>query len=195
MKTKPEIRDWILANCVDEYGYLDLSDLDFSGFNVTLVDISGMKVACDLHQHNQKVGGVLRQDDQEVKGDLWQSYQTVGGDLGQGHNKVEGDLWQDNQTVSGKINQMSQKVKGDLHQSDQEVGGDLLQSFQRVKGSLSQSYQNVERSVLQLNIKAKDVVIDGTHEKRKMWKVKDYEFIPYDDEELEVVLKRLWLNK
>lgn len=65
MKNKIEIRDWMLENCVDEDGNLDLEDLDFSNFDGD-VYISWMKVKGDLHQDNQKVDGNLFQNNQEV---------------------------------------------------------------------------------------------------------------------------------
>ena len=41
MKTKEQIRNWILENCVDEFGVVDLSELDFTGYRVY---INAMKV-------------------------------------------------------------------------------------------------------------------------------------------------------
>ena len=69
MKNKEEIRDWLLNNCINENGSLDLSELDFSDFEVD-IDISNMKVKGNLHQGNQEVKGDLIQNSQEVKGDL-----------------------------------------------------------------------------------------------------------------------------
>ena len=81
-KSKEEIRDWLLKNCVNEKGMLDLIGLDFSGSKVD-VDISHMKVK-----------GSLFQDCQRVQGDLYQQYQKVKGDLYQCYQKVAGNLWQ-----------------------------------------------------------------------------------------------------
>ena len=83
MKTKNEIRDWLLKNAVNGYGTLDLSELDLSGFEGN-VKLSSMKVKGNLFQGNQ-----------EVKGNLIQSFQEVKGDLIQGNQKVKGELWQD----------------------------------------------------------------------------------------------------
>lgn len=78
MKTKKEIRDWILENCVNEYGNIYLVELDFSDFDGD-VYISGMKVKNELFQSYQEVGGKLCQRNQTVAGDLEQYGQTVKG--------------------------------------------------------------------------------------------------------------------
>lgn len=81
MKNNKEIRDWILENCVDYNGDIDLSNLDFSGFDGN-VDISHMKVKKDLSQGNQEVGG-----------SLWQNYQKVGEYLYNNNLKVKGYVY------------------------------------------------------------------------------------------------------
>lgn len=65
MLSKEEIKKWLLENCVDEDGDLDLTDLDFSDFGGN-VYISGMKVAKSLYQNCQEVGCVLLQDCQKA---------------------------------------------------------------------------------------------------------------------------------
>ena len=89
-KKREEIKSWLLENCVDEDGSLDLSELDFSDFEGN-VDISYMTVKKSLWQSYQR-----------VEGSLWQSYQTIKGDLFQDNQEVEGDLSQYNQKASGK---------------------------------------------------------------------------------------------
>lgn len=69
MKTKEEIKQWLLENCLNEGGYLDLSGLDFSDFDG------------DIYIGRMIVKKSLRQDEQIVKGNLFQSYQLVGKDL------------------------------------------------------------------------------------------------------------------
>lgn len=105
MKTKQEIKQWLLDNCVDEYGDLDLSDLDFSDFNGN-VSILGMKVKHNLHQNAQEVGGYLVQ-----------SRQIVGRDLYQSNQKVANNLFQNAQEVGGNLIQTALKVKGTIHQN------------------------------------------------------------------------------
>lgn len=70
MKTKQEIKEWLLANCINKYGILDLSELDFSDADIS-VDISIMRVKHNLYQCYQKVDGSLFQDNQKVKGDFY----------------------------------------------------------------------------------------------------------------------------
>ena len=102
MKSKTEIRDWLLVNAVDEYGYLDIQGLDFSDFEGD-VDISFMKVKGNLFQERQKVQGELYQESHEVKGDLHQGYHEVKGDLYQCNLKVEGNYHCNNVQVKGDI--------------------------------------------------------------------------------------------
>lgn len=73
MLSKQEIKQWLLENCVDEYGDLDLSELDFSDFEGD-VCINNMTVKHDLIQSNQQVDGDLYQRYQTVDGKLWQDY-------------------------------------------------------------------------------------------------------------------------
>lgn len=76
MKSKEEIKKWLLENCVDKDGDLNLIGLDFSDFNGNIY-IGAMKVKGDLVQCHQT-----------VKGDLHQTYQVVGGTLFQDKEKV-----------------------------------------------------------------------------------------------------------
>ena len=100
MKNKEEIRDWLLNNCINENGSLNLSGLDFSDFEVD-IDISNMKVKGNLIQSYQKVKGELWQSNQEVEGSLYQSFQKVEGSLYQNSQEVKGILYQD-KIINGK---------------------------------------------------------------------------------------------
>lgn len=80
MKTKEEIRDWLLENAVDELGDLMLIDLDFSEFDGDIF-ILGMIVKKDLMQTFQKVEGSLYQNYQTVKGDYYCLNNKVGGKI------------------------------------------------------------------------------------------------------------------
>lgn len=115
-----EKKEWILNNCIDRYGDINLNDLDFSDFDGN-VDISNMRVKGDLYQGYQKVEGNLNQANQEVKGDLYQCSQKVEGDLRQGYQEVKGMLSQSLQKVEGNLHQYCQEVKGILHQGCQKV--------------------------------------------------------------------------
>lgn len=90
MKTKEEIKKWLLKNCVNEYGKLDLTGLDFSDFDGDVYTF-GMTVKKNLDQGFQEVGGNLNQSGQKVKGNLDQGFQYVDGILLQGANKAKGD--------------------------------------------------------------------------------------------------------
>lgn len=102
MLSKEEIKKWLLENCIDEKGNLDLSGLDFSDFDGA-VFMDSMKVKNILIQSYQEVGRHLHQDHQKVGGWLDQGYQEVGDDLSQDHQKVGGDLYQLSQEVKGHI--------------------------------------------------------------------------------------------
>lgn len=71
MKSKKKIKKWLLNNCIDKNGDLDLTGLDFSDFEGN-IDISGMKVKKYLTQKGHVVERDLFQGDQEVKGTLYQ---------------------------------------------------------------------------------------------------------------------------
>lgn len=88
MKTKQEIRDWLLENAVNDLGALDLSDLDFSNFDGD-VYINKMKVKKSLYQAFQDVGESLWQCYQNAGENLYQDCQTVGKDFI--NHKLNGD--------------------------------------------------------------------------------------------------------
>lgn len=102
MKSRKKIKKWLLKNCVNKYGDLDLSKLDFSDFDGD-VDIGDMEVKNNLFQSDQKVGGSLNQCRQKVSDHLLQNLQTVRGTLMQNYQEVGEDLFQDNQKVRRKI--------------------------------------------------------------------------------------------
>ena len=101
MKSKEEIKEWLLKNCIDEDGDLNISGLDFSDFNGNILRGS-WKVKGDLFQRDNKVQGDLIQSTNKVQGDLIQSTNEVVGDLYQSYNEVVGDLYQIYNTVQGK---------------------------------------------------------------------------------------------
>ena len=70
MKTKTEIKEWLLENAVDKDGDLMLDYLDFSDFKGD-VYIDHMRVKCDLWQNRHEVQGDLMQNHQKVEGDLY----------------------------------------------------------------------------------------------------------------------------
>ena len=80
MKTKEEIRDWLLENAVDDYGDLYLPNLDFSNFDGDVV-ISGMKVKSNVIISRMKVQGDLYQSDYKVEGDYTCEDVKVGGEI------------------------------------------------------------------------------------------------------------------
>lgn len=122
MKTKEEIKNWLLENCVNEFGDLDLSNLDFRDFDGDII-LSEMKVKNHLFQSHQIVGGCLYQSCQVVCQSISQSSQMVGGNLHQNYQVVKGDLFQDHQEVNGNLDQNKQNVKGCLFQEYQIVDG------------------------------------------------------------------------
>lgn len=97
MKTKQQIKQWLLENCVNSAGNLDLMSLDFSDFDGDIF-IGRMKVKNDLFQGEQEVNGNLVQTYQKVKGSLYQDNQEVESHLYQGDQKVKGLIVQDNIT-------------------------------------------------------------------------------------------------
>lgn len=80
-----EKKAWILENCINEYGDIDLKNLDFN-------DVEKNVLIC-----NMTVNGKLDQSKQKVTGDLLQSHQKVQRKLHQSHQTVQGNLYQDYQ--------------------------------------------------------------------------------------------------
>lgn len=136
MKTKEELKNYLLENYVDEYGDLILSGLDFSDFDGD-VFIDNMRVKGDLFQSKYRVQGDLFQYKHEVQGDLLQSDQKVQGDLHQDGHEVRGDLLQYQHVVQGNLYQSGHETQGTLYQSGHEVQGNLYQSNNEVQGNLS----------------------------------------------------------
>lgn len=131
MKTKEQIKEWLLQNCVDSDGRIDISGLDFSDFNG------------DILRGEWKVKRNLLQSWNEVQGDLWQDCNEVQGDLWQGHNETQGDLFQNLNEVQGTLLQNNNKVKGDLSQNSNNVQGHLFQERNEVNGNLWQTKNKV----------------------------------------------------
>ena len=103
MLSREEIKKWLLDNCVDCNGDLNLSDLDFNDFEG------------DIFINHWK-----------VKHNMWFQKHEVDSDLWQGHQVVQGDLNQSWQIVMNELNQYHQEVQGDLYQFDQFVLGDYV---------------------------------------------------------------------
>lgn len=80
MKTKTEIKEWLLDNAVDEDGDLMINDLDFSDFGGN-VYINNMKVKGDLYQNGHEVQGNLYQSNNEAQGNIHNKNNKYGGDL------------------------------------------------------------------------------------------------------------------
>lgn len=113
MKSITEIKEWLLKNCVDEDGDLNLRGLDFSDFEGNIM-INDLRVGWDLHQDSQKVGGDLFQNYQEVEVNLIQNFQSVKGKLLQHNQKVGEDLYQDYQYVKGDLFQSNKIIIKEL---------------------------------------------------------------------------------
>ena len=110
MKTKKEIKKWLLENCVNKYGDLDLSELDFSDFDGN-VSVGHMKVKNNLVQDDQEVGLSLIQNYQGVGKDLFQDGQKVK-DSFFDHKLADDEEWKahDNFVVRGKkLEEISRK--------------------------------------------------------------------------------------
>ncbi len=102
MKTIESLRDYLLANYVNEDGDLNISGLDFSEFDGDVV-INGMKVKRDLYHSYYEVRGDLFQDGHEVKGDLFQGYHAAKGNLYQSEQSVQGSLFNEDNVYGGEL--------------------------------------------------------------------------------------------
>lgn len=108
MKNKKQIMKWLLKHAVNDWGDMDLTDLDFSGFEGN-IHLSRMKVKNDLYQYGHVIGGMLYQEEQKVGLTLLQCNQTVGVNLNQSNQKVKRLLFQSKQQAGSGIIQDNQK--------------------------------------------------------------------------------------
>ena len=92
MLSLKETKEWLLRNRINQSGELDLTQLDFSGFDGNIY-INNMKVKRNLFQDHQIVKGNLYQSFQNVKFDLSQHSQQVNGDL-YSHLLNENEVWE-----------------------------------------------------------------------------------------------------
>ena len=167
MKTKQEIKKWLLENCLNDNGDLVICDIDLSDFKGNVI-LSGWTVGKSAGLSFWKVKGNLTQDSQTVNGNLRQSCQIVNGDLYQNCQKVNGNLYQDYQTAENiyqdsqtaeNIYQDSQTVNEDLYQGYQIVNGDLYQECQTAK-DLYQECQNVSKDLVSQKLKEDEEWVD-----------------------------------
>ena len=163
MLSKEEIKKWLLENCTNELGDLDLSCLDFSDFDGN-VNISEMKVKKSLNQSWQKVGGDLRQNYQEVDGRIFYDFGSLNYDFkkmspaekGEFIINVfggdDGDIRIESVDLSGfdgNVHIGKWNVKCNLFQDDQIVGGNLYQDGQRAGENIYQNGQSAVEYIYQ----------------------------------------------
>ena len=155
MKTKQEIKKWLLETCLNEDGNLVMCGIDLSKFKGKVIlngwkiggsaELSFWNVKGDLNQRLQEVGENLDQSCQSAK-NIYQGCQKVNRDLYQSSQSAK-NIYQNCQTAEN-IYQNMQKVNGDLEQDYQEVNGDLYQHCQEVgKDLISQKLKEDEEWV------------------------------------------------
>lgn len=147
MLTPEEIKKWILKNCVNKVGHIDLSDIDLSDFNGN-VFIRHWKVKKDLDISEHEVGRHLGQCFQVVGGNLNQSFQLVGGSLSQVGQKVKGEIhnsiWErENKKVDEKpIDEKSIDEKP--IEKDEPVSIDYEAEYKRTQQELCKANETIE---------------------------------------------------
>lgn len=140
MKSKQEIRDWLLENAVNENGTLDLSELDLSDFDGD-VYIDFMKVKKNLHQccqnvggdllqHNQKVGENLYQTNQKVGKNLWQAFQNVGEEF-YNHKLKKNECWEEKRDCVIRIKKIDYNKKKLINKLES-----ILKEIKKIKKEL-----------------------------------------------------------
>jgi hypothetical protein len=122
MKDIKKVVEYIKKNRMDEYGNIDLANMDFGNANV---NISGMKVGGVLCQYSQEVGGDLLQSFQMVQGFLSQHSQTAKRMYLQDREGLEQDKdgrWVKKSTLSERLS------ASDLSNEDKKVLSELVRS-------------------------------------------------------------------
>ena len=122
MKTKQEIKRWLLENCVTDSGNLNLSDLDFSSFDGDIF-INGMQVKHSLYQYSQRVGKDLYQSGQTVGRDLFQYSQSVGVNLFSQKLK-EDEVWEDKDYCMMRVKKLKEITADELAKMGYKLKGE-----------------------------------------------------------------------
>tara|TARA_R110002126_G_scaffold36444_1_gene110901 strand:+ start:140 stop:475 length:336 start_codon:yes stop_codon:yes gene_type:complete len=90
-KTKEEIAAWLLENCQESNGNINISFLDFGDFKGNLL-MGGMKLKRDIFQSGHKNGGDIFQSSHKNGGDINQHSHQNKGDIGQYWHENEGKV-------------------------------------------------------------------------------------------------------
>lgn len=148
MKTKEELKNYLLENYVDENGDLILSNLDFNDFEGD-VYINNMKVKGRLFQNGQKVQGDLYQHEHEVRGHLQQYQHVVQGNLYQSGHEAHGSLYQSGHEVQRNLYQSNSEAQGSLCNENNKYGEllDENQSTKLLKEKEDEEAQNYLREI------------------------------------------------
>ena len=80
MKTKTQIKNWILENCIDKNGTIDLGNIDFGDRRINLSEIRAIKIfnnyqkAKEIYNTHQKAQEIYN-NYQEAKNEIYNGYQ------------------------------------------------------------------------------------------------------------------------
>lgn len=114
MISKEKLKEFILKNCVNERGNIEMCDLDFSDFEG------------DVYIEQWTVNGDIHQSGHISYGSIYQEYQ----------NAV--NLFQGRCSVEKSLNQSRCIVGGNLTQNKHRVGGSIIQNHHYCEGIIYQ---------------------------------------------------------
>ena len=98
--TKQELVQFLKDNFTNEYGNVDISNLDFGDVNV---NTSGMKTTKSIFQSHQQAGQNILQYKNKAGGSVYQNYNEAGRTIHQDSNKAGVDILQYYNKAKGKI--------------------------------------------------------------------------------------------
>lgn len=105
---REEIRNWILENCVDRFGNIDLSYLDFSDFKGD-IKIEGWLIGNNFYCRNNSVNNDGFFEYNVIRGNLYDTSNTIGKDYLYGKNDIRGKKEEHSYLIHGDDNTFAQE--------------------------------------------------------------------------------------
>lgn len=127
MKSKEEIKKWLLENCVDDEG-LNLSGLDFSDFDGN-VYFDGVKAKHSIVNSGQEAK-YIRNNHQKAKIDIYNHRQKAS-DIYNNHQEANNTIHSEDQRAVAIINDRQNAKR--IYNDDQSADEWIANSYQKAK--------------------------------------------------------------
>ena len=126
MKSKEEIKTWLLENATNQEGQIDISNIDFGDREVILDEIKAVCIynrrqeAKSIENYNQKADTWILNDYQKAKERIYNGPQEAGEMILNDYQKAEKTISNKEQEAESIDNEL-QKAK-DIYNKEQEAG-------------------------------------------------------------------------